>query len=311
MSIPMIHNNQYPLGKPLPYIMNPALGFGTLFAAMFVMIGLISVAVALISKGGEVSTSMLRISTILQNLLVFMAPALIAAMVVTKLPATLLRLDVRPYSKATLLACVVLLTSVPAMNFIVELNQNISLPESMSGLEELMRNMENSANSTIGSLIGGTSVIDLIISILIIGILTGLSEELFFRGALQGLMFTTRMNKHFAVWLTALIFSAMHFQFYGFIPRMLLGAYFGYLAWWSGSIWVPAIAHALNNSIAVLGSWLALRSGEVESATEAISGTMDSDTVTIILSMAVTTIGMVILNRSCRKGRCNSAIHSN
>ena len=302
MSIPMIHNRKYPLGKPVPYIVNPALGFGTLFAAMFAMIGIVSVVIAIVSKGGEASTSLLRISTIMQNILVFMMPAIIAAMVVTKLPATLLRLDVKPYLKPTIMACIVLMTSIPALNLIVELNQNISLPESLSGLEELMKKMEESANSTIGSMIGGTSIVDLIISILIIGILTGLSEELFFRGALQGIMFSTRMNKHIAVWLAAFIFSAMHFQFYGFIPRMLLGAYFGYLAWWTGSIWVPAIAHALNNSVAVLGSWLALRSGEVENAADAIGETMDHDIFTIILSVAVTATGIVILNRLCRKG---------
>ncbi len=303
MSIPMIHNNKYPLGKPTPHIMNQAIGFGSLFAAMFLMIGIISVVVALISKGGEVSTSMLRISTILQNLLVFFAPALVAAIIVTKIPATLLRLDVKPYLMPTIYACLVLVVSIPALNFVVELNQNISLPESMSGLEQALRSMEDSANSTIGTMIGGTSVIDLILSILIIGVLTGLSEELFFRGALQGLMFSTRMNRHFAVWLTAFIFSAMHFQFYGFIPRMILGAYFGYLAWWTGSIWVPAIAHALNNSIAIIGTWLALKSGEITDSTKAVTQTMDVDPFIIVLSVVMTIVGMVILNRLCRKAR--------
>ena len=63
-------------------------------------------------------------------------------------------------------------------------------------------------------------------------------------------------NKHLAVWIVAFVFSTLHFQFYGFVPRMLLGAIFGYAYLWSGSLWVPVIAHAYNNSSVVVMTWL-------------------------------------------------------
>ena len=105
-------------------------------------------------------------------------------------------------------------------------------------------------------LMGTDTIGSIIMSILIIGLLAGFSEN-FFRGALQRLLSTAGRNIHVAVWLTAFIFSAVHMQFYGFVPRMLLGAMFGYMAVWSGSLWIAVIAHATNNSLVVIAQSVA------------------------------------------------------
>ena len=91
----------------------------------------------------------------------------------------------------------------------------------------------------------------LIFNIILIAIIPALGEELFFRGALQGVMKAWKGAK-LAIWITAIIFSAIHLQFYGFVPRMLLGAFFGYLLFWSENIWLPIIAHFVNNVLAVI-----------------------------------------------------------
>lgn len=308
MTLPPFTTDQY-LGKPLPLVRNPGLGIGVLIGLMFGLLGVISIVIAICAPDGEMSTKMLRFATILQDIVVFIAPAIIAAMVVTRLPATLLRLDFKPRLRPTLLACLILVTSMPAMNLIVQWNESISLPDSMSGLEETLQSLEGNANEAIASLLGGDTIPDLLLSILIIGLLTGLSEELFFRGAMQNFFFSTRMKRHLSVWLTAVIFSLMHFQFYGFIPRILLGAYFGYLIWWTGSVWVPILVHALNNSIAVFGSWMLLRSGEAESIEEATDTAISTDYITAILSLAVTALGIIILRRLCLK-EARNAQHS-
>ena len=75
----------------------------------------------------------------------------------------------------------------------------------------------------------GATVPSLIVSVLIVGVFAGFSEELFFRGAMQRIMMSTRLNLHVTIWVVAVIFSLFHFQFFGFMPRLLLGAYFGYL----------------------------------------------------------------------------------
>jgi hypothetical protein len=92
-----------------------------------------------------------------------------------------------------------------------------------------------------------------------IAILPALGEELFFRGILQRIFVEWTRNSHVGVILAAFLFSFIHFQFYGFIPRFLLGLYFGYLLVWSSSIWAPVAGHLINNGIAVLYYHFAVR----------------------------------------------------
>ena len=86
-----------------------------------------------------------------------------------------------------------------------------------------------------------------------IAILPALGEELMFRGVIQRILTNWTKNYHWGIWITAFLFSAMHMQFYGFLPRMALGAMFGYLLVWTGTMWVPILAHFVNNAMGVLG----------------------------------------------------------
>jgi len=95
----------------------------------------------------------------------------------------------------------------------------------------------------------------LALNILIIAILPAFGEELIFRGVLQKILSDLFRNKHAAVWVTALFFSAVHLQFFGFLPRLILGLAFGYLYLWSGTLWLPIIAHFVNNAVPALGAF--------------------------------------------------------
>lgn len=205
------------------------------------------------------NTSTLRISTIIQNVFFFISPAIIIALFITKLPADFLQLRKAPSLKGILLTIAIILLSIPAMNFIIYCNESIVFPDALRGLENSLKALESSTREQIKILLGEPNVASLIMSILIIGILTGVGEELFFRGALQNIIRTRPMNPHYAIWITAVVFSILHFQFYGFIPRVLIGAFFGYLTFWSGSIWLPIFAHALNNSLVVITTWISSR----------------------------------------------------
>ena len=92
--------------------------------------------------------------------------------------------------------------------------------------------------------------------VLVIGILAGIGEEYLFRGVLQPKLHHYTGNAHAGVWITAIIFSAIHFQFYGFLPRLMLGALFGYLYVYSGSLVYPIVAHILNNTFTVVAVYL-------------------------------------------------------
>jgi uncharacterized protein len=85
-----------------------------------------------------------------------------------------------------------------------------------------------------------------------IAFLAAFVEELFFRGMLQQTLTEAKLNHHIAIWITAAVFSAIHIQFYGFLPRMFLGAILGYLFFYTGSIWVSIAAHFVNNALVVL-----------------------------------------------------------
>lgn len=209
-----------------------------------------SVIIAVILR--DPTTPRLRIATILQDLLMFILPAVATSVIVTRRPAQLLLIDSRPTALGVVLTVMAIVVMIPFMNLVVTWNESLQLPSSMAAFEEWMKSAEANASEMTQKLIGIDSVGSIIMSVLIIGVLAGFSEEIFFRGGLQRLLSTAGMNLHVAVWLSAFIFSAVHMQFYGFVPRMLLGAMFGYMAAWSGCLWLAVIAHVTNNTLVII-----------------------------------------------------------
>ncbi|MDE6693817.1 MAG: CPBP family intramembrane metalloprotease [Muribaculaceae bacterium] len=260
-----------------------------IFVIGFFIVGVLSTVVV---KVFGASTPALRIITVFQDILVFILPAIVTALMVTRRGATLLSIDRAPSLNPTLIAICTLLCSIPAMNYVIWLNTNIPLPQH---IHDALMDMEQSANSTIETLMGPHTVPNLIVSVLIVGVLAGLSEEIFFRGGLQRLLVTGGVNHHVAIWTTAFFFSMLHMQFFGLVPRMLLGAFFGYLLYWTGSLWIPILLHALNNSIYVVAGWMSY-GNDSPSAVDAIgSGT---DIAYVAISVVLTAMGLVLLQRT-------------
>ncbi len=157
--------------------------------------------------------------------------------------------------------------------FLVHLNSLLALPEALSGLEIWMQEMEDQLLELTKFLTDFQTIPELLTGILVIGILAGIGEEMFFRGLIQPKMKLYLGSAHAGVWVTAIIFSAIHLQFYGFLPRMFLGVMFGYLYHYSGSLTYPILAHILNNSITVILVYLS-NQGKIDfdlESTDAIS----------------------------------------
>lgn len=242
----------------------------------------------------------LRLLFILQSIFVFIVPTLIAALTGTRLPARLLCIEHRPRLIPALITISILLVSIPAMEYIIKLNSEMRLPDSMASLEQKMQSLEENANTSLSTLIGTHTIVNLIMSILIVGMLGPLGEELFFRGALQRLIGQTQAKGQIAVWITAVIFSAIHLQFYGFIPRLLLGAFFGYLLLWSGNLWLPVIAHCFNNTLASFVAWKS--QAEAADAIEKSSDAINSSNIPLVATSSIlTVIGIYILFRYLKK----------
>ncbi len=154
------------------------------------------------------------------------------------------------------LVIVIMFFASPFINFIGEINANMHLPEWMSGIENWMRESEDKAAELTEAFLKVDTIGGLFFNIFMIAFLPAIGEELLFRGVIQRIL--TRMTKsnHWGIWISAILFSALHLQFYGFLPRMLLGVLFGYLLVWSGSIWLPIAAHFINNGFAVVAMYM-------------------------------------------------------
>lgn len=147
-----------------------------------------------------------------------------------------------------LLALTFLIAFNPVMALVSEWNMNMTLPDSVADVQQWMRAKEDEAALLTQQLVMTDEVARLMANLLVIAVLPAICEEYFFRGALQHIGERLFKNHHLAIWATAVVFSAIHFQFFGFFPRVLLGAIFGYMLVWTQNIWVPIFAHFLNNA---------------------------------------------------------------
>lgn len=146
---------------------------------------------------------------------------------------------------------------MPFNGWLQAVNQSMQLPAALKGVEDFMRNMEDSLSGMTEFLTTFNSVGELILAFLVIAVIAGVGEELIFRGLIQRKLYLATKNPHVAIWVAAFIFSAIHFQFYGFLPRLMLGAMFGYFYYFTGNIWVPIVAHIFNNGLALILLYLA------------------------------------------------------
>ena len=193
---------------------------------------------------------------VVQDLFAFIAPGIAAMILFYRRPLQVMGLDRAPSWLSILFILLFYVISIPAMNWLVHINEAMTLPSWMSGLENWMRSTEDAAAEATRNILDINTVGALIATIFVVGFMAGLSEEILFRGAMLRTMQDSRLGTHAVVWIVAILFSALHMQFYGFVPRMVLGLWLGYLFVWSRSLWVPIIAHTLNNSTVVFFSYL-------------------------------------------------------
>ncbi len=145
---------------------------------------------------------------------------------------------------------------LPFVNYLAELNLSMTLPSGLQGLENMMRGIEEAVEKMVLAFVSQTEWYALVVNLFMIAVVPAVGEELIFRGILQRKLGQWFRNTHVAVIVTAFIFSAIHMQFFGFLPRFFLGMVLGYMFVWSGSLWLPMFAHFVNNGLAVVVAWL-------------------------------------------------------
>ena len=210
---------------------------------------------------GLQSVMALKMAQLVQSLLVFVVPALLAVWCWSRRPAEWLRLRAVGNGWVYAIVVVLMIVAQPGINMLATWNEGIRLPAFMSEIEQYFQDMEASARELTEMLAAAPTIGTMLLNLVVLAAVPAIGEELSFRGVLLGLIdgdttlgarISPSRRTHIAVWVVGIIFSLIHFQFYGFIPRMLLGVVLGYLLVWTGSLWVPMVAHFTNNALVVL-----------------------------------------------------------
>ncbi len=216
-------------------------------AAIMLMGGLSLTEIMEMSQKGtmDFSPTLIRGLLMVQHMLTFIIPGLAFGLIFYQSKfLTGLDLGKNPGLPLIVLGIFFLMAAYPLVNLSFLVNEAVPLPAWASAFE-------SQAEDTLKAILQMDTPWMFLLNLVIIAILPGIGEELIFRGILQKQIGGMLKNPIVAIWLSAIIFSAIHLQFEGFLPRMVLGVVLGYLYHWTGNLWVPMLAHAFNNGIQI------------------------------------------------------------
>ncbi len=243
--------------------------------------------------------NLLKYMQTVQSLGLFLLPPIILAYLFGGSVVKFLQLNWNFKLNLVFIAFLLIIVANPAINFLGSVNENMRLPEWLSGMENKMKEMEENAAFLLEKFMDVKTIGGLLFNLLMIAVIPALGEEFLFRGVIQKIFSNWTRNYHWGIWISAILFSAMHMQFYGFIPRMVLGALFGYMLVWSGSIWIPVLAHFFNNASGVIGLYL-INKGTISPEMEDI-GSGTEQLPVVIISIVLTVLLLVFIYRQTQK----------
>ncbi len=196
----------------------------------------------------------MKIAQGLSSIMMFVVPPVVYYLITRKeraMPALGFRAVNKPWLYYILIGATLMFVSLPVTNQLTAWNEAMDFSTVFEKLEEYLKSLEEAAQAATEKMLKADHLGGLLFNLLIIALIPAVGEELTFRGVLQqGL--SRRMNPHVAIILAAGIFSFIHFQFYGFLPRMFLGILLGYMFYVSGSLWTSILMHFVNNGTAVV-----------------------------------------------------------
>jgi uncharacterized protein len=207
------------------------------------------------SGAGEKEIWFVRYMMISQEISIFIIPALVIFFLM-KQPHQKYLIDFQiPEPKDIILVIILAICILPLTGYTGQLNSEMHFPGWLKEVENWMKAKEDNAARLVDLLIPSDTFGIMIFNVFMLAVVPAIGEEFIFRGVFQKTLCKLFKSGHPAIWITAFAFSALHFQFFGFIPRFILGLVFGYLFYWSGTIWLPVISHFVNNAIPVSGAY--------------------------------------------------------
>ena len=187
---------------------------------------------------------------------IFVAPPFVISWLITKNWSRYFMMQKVRNWDLLLLGCIMMITALPVINFLGEINASMQFPDFLKGFEQQLKIAEQNAQLITETFLNVNSFGGLLVNLFIMAVIPAIGEEFLFRGVLQRIFVEWTKNVHWGIIITSIIFSGFHFQFYGFLPRMLLGVLLGYLMVYGKSIWFPVFAHFANNAFAVIMSFI-------------------------------------------------------
>jgi uncharacterized protein len=236
-----------------------AAGIGILLAFPLFHVNLLADVSKMSDLSDPASINVMKFLQVMQSVGLFLFPPLLAGFLFERKMWDWLGIRKGPGLRMLIVVVLLMFVSIPFISWLVSVNESMKLPVFLGGLEHWMQTTEEEAAQLTTAFLDVSSIGGFLVNLLMIALLPAVGEELLFRGLLQRLFADWFRNIHVAVFFTAFIFGAVHLQFYGMLPRMLLGVMFGYLYYWTGSLWVPVFAHLLNNGAVVVAAFLSKR----------------------------------------------------
>ena len=241
-------------------------------------------------SGGDTSAilsisvmQLLVLQGILSGVFFILLPALFFIYVVKYPLGSLLR----PFGIQQALYVVLIgICSLIVLSVVVEWNLSIEIPE--SAFQKWAEAKEAELKVLTEYIIDFKTTSQFLVALLVVGVFAAVGEELLFRGLLQNLLAKVSGNVHVGIWVAAVIFSAIHLQFYGFFPRVLLGALFGYLYLWSGNLSIAMLAHFFHNGISLVFAYVtAQKLGGLEISPEQMDQSAPWSSILICLVLGI------------------------
>ncbi len=222
------------------------------FLMIFSSVIMYLVQMAMGIESTNASTSWLLVEQGVVSTLTFIVGAFLYIYLTHKNPMAYLGMTPTGNIWLYIIASIAMFCIMPLVSATAVWNDSLKLPQALQELEKLMRLMEDTANDFTIQLMSESGAVHLFSALFVMAFIPALGEELLFRGCIQKGLENKIGNAHVAVWVTAFIFSFIHFQFYGFLPRAILGVALGYFYVYGKSLWIPIWAHFLNNATSVL-----------------------------------------------------------
>jgi len=248
---------------------------------------------------GAAGVEFLKFTQLFTSVGLFVAPPIVFSLLSGIEPFRFLKMNQLPVLVLCLSSILLMWVQLPWINAVGAWNNSLVLDGDLAELYKSLRAKEDAATAMIEVFLEMNGPTQLVFTFFLVAVVPAIGEEMLFRGVLQPVFIRVFKNQHLGIWLTAFVFSFIHFQFFGFVPRLLIGVFLGYLFAFTGNLWYSIIAHMANNGIAVIGYYL-LQHELIKTSPDAL-GTSENAAILCGVSVVLTLIGLYFFKRAADK----------